>query len=180
MDVLNRNNSLLVNAVKELKAQMNTVLTHPAAPSTSTPVQPAPPTVSSASHPKIADPPKFKGKTQDLMVEQWLQKLGIWFQYQNIVKDEDKITTALLFLEGGAQSYMDDYAEKAAEGHHLGTWDVFVDRLRSGYRELAPEKSAQQSLEELCAKTHVSISSFAENFHRLAIKSGYSDIELIR
>ena len=133
MDVLNHNNSLLVNAVKELKAQMNTVLTHPAAPSTLTPVQPAPPTVSSASRPKIADPPKFKGKTQDLMVEQWLQKLGIWFWYQNIVKDEDKITTALLFLEGGAQSYMDDYAEKAAEGHHLGTWDVFVDQLRSGY-----------------------------------------------
>ena len=28
MDVLNHNNSLLVNAVKELKAQMNTILTH--------------------------------------------------------------------------------------------------------------------------------------------------------
>ena len=74
---------------------------------------------------------------------------------------------------------MDDYAEKAAEGDYLGTWDVFVDQLQSGYQELAPEKSAQQSLEELCAKTHVSISSFVENFHHLAIKSGYSDIELI-
>ena len=133
MDVLNHNNSLLVNAVKELKVQMNMILTCPAAPTASTPAQPAPLTASSASYPKIADPPKFKGKTQDLTVEQWLQKLGIWSWCQNIVKDEDKITTALLFLEGGAQSYMGDYAEKAAEGDHLGAWDVFVNQLRSGY-----------------------------------------------
>ena len=179
MDVLNCNNSLLVNAVKELKVQMNTILTCPVAPSVSTPVQPTLPTASSASHPKIADPPKFKGKTQDLTVEQWLQKLSIWFWYQNIVKDKDKITTTLLFLEGGAQSYMDDYAKKAAKGCYLGTWDVFVNWLRSGYQELAPEKSAQQSLEELCTETNVSISLFAENFYHLAIKSSYSDIELI-
>ena len=65
MDVLNCNNSLLVNVVKELKVQMNTILTCPAAPSALTPVQPALPTVSSASHPKIADPPKFKGKANE-------------------------------------------------------------------------------------------------------------------
>ena len=111
----------------------DTILTCPVTLSALTPAQPALPTASSASFPKIADPPRFKGKTQDLTVEQWLQKLGIWFWYQNIVKDEDKITIALLFLEGGAQSYMDDYAKKAAEGDHLGTWDVFVDWLRSGY-----------------------------------------------
>ena len=79
MDVLNCNNLLLINVVKELKVQMNTILTCPAVPSVSTPVQPAPPTASSASLPKIVDPPKFKGKTQDLTVEQWLQKPSIWF-----------------------------------------------------------------------------------------------------
>ena len=68
--VLNCNNSLLVNAVKKLKVQMNMILTCPAILSALTPAQPAPPIASSASSPKIADPPKFKGKTQDLTVEQ--------------------------------------------------------------------------------------------------------------
>ena len=72
MDVLNCNNSLLVNVVKELKVQMNTILTHPAIPSASTPVQPVPPTASSASCSNIVDPSKFKGKTHNLIVEQWL------------------------------------------------------------------------------------------------------------
>ena len=74
---------------------------------------------------------------------------------------------------------MDDYAQKAAEGNPLGTWTDFVAHLHSGYRELAPEKSAQQSLEEHCAKSHSSLTMFAENFHCFAIKSGYSDVELI-
>ena len=85
------------------------------------------------SRPKIGDPPKFKGKTREMTVEQWLQKLGIWFRYQNTTTDDDKITTALLFLEGGAQAYMDDYAQKAADGISLGTWDDFVRRLHNGY-----------------------------------------------
>nr|VWP00581.1 Uncharacterized protein [Ganoderma boninense] len=172
-DVLNQNHGL-VNAIKQLQAQVNSLASHP----TGTRSQGTP--THAPSRPKIADPPKFKGKTPDLTVEQWFQKLGIWFRYQNITSEDDKITTALLFLEGGAQSYMDDYAQRAAEGVPLGTWNNFANRLRSGYRELAPEKSAQQSLEEHCRKSHASLALFAENFRRFAIKSGYSDVELIR
>ncbi|KAM5530890.1 hypothetical protein V8D89_015422 [Ganoderma adspersum] len=62
---------------------------------------------------------------------------------------------------------------------HLATWTDFVAHLHNGYRELAPKKSAQQSLEEHCAKSHLSLTTFAENFRRFAIKSGYSDVELI-
>ena len=172
-DVLNQNHGTLVNAIKQLQAHVNSLATHPTGTrSHDTPAH-------TPSRPKITDPPKFKGKTLDLTVEQWFQKLGIWFRYQNITSEDDKITTALLFLEGGAQSYMDDYAQKAAEGVPLGTWNNFVNRLRSGYRELAPEKSAQQSLEEHCRKSHASLALFAENFRRFAIKSGYSDVELI-
>ncbi|KAI1783209.1 hypothetical protein LXA43DRAFT_1187130 [Ganoderma leucocontextum] len=177
MEVLNNNTMMLVNVVKDLRTQVASLTARP-----TTVHAHAPSTTGSSGgthRPRIADPPKFKGKTQDLTVEQWFQKLGIWFRYQNITADEDRITTALLFLEGGAQSYMDDYAQKAADNTPLGTWTSFVDRLKSGYRELAPEKSAQQSLEELCAKSHSSIASFAENFRRFAIKSGYSDVELI-
>ena len=175
-DVLNRNLETLVNVIKQLQAQVNTLATQPA----NSRSQASTSSASSGSRPKIADPPKFKGKTQDLTVEQWFQKLGIWFRYQNILADDDKITTALLFLEGGAQSYMDDYAQKASDGNPLGTWTDFAARLRSGYRELAPEKSAQQSLKEHCAKSHSSLTMFAENFRCFAIKSGYSDVELIR
>lgn len=136
---------------------------------------------SSKSRPKVADPPKYKGnKSSDITLEQWLQKLGVWFRYQGIVLDDDKITTALMYLEGGAHSYMDDYAEKAALGDTLGTWQNFIDRLKSGYRQLSPEKSAQQSLDELCSKQHSSMATFAEGFRLHAVKSGYSDVELIR
>ena len=75
---------------------------------------------------------------------------------------------------------MDDYAQKASDGNPLGTWTDFAARLRSRYRELAPEKLAQQSLKEHCAKSHSSLTVFAENFHNFAIKSGYSDIKLIQ
>nr|VWP02187.1 Uncharacterized protein [Ganoderma boninense] len=126
-DVLNQNHGTLVNAIKQLQAQVNSLASHPTGiRSHGTPAH-------APSRPKIADPPKFKGKTPDLTVEQWFQKLGIWFRYQNITSEDDKITTALLFLEGGAQSYMDDYAQRAAEGVPLGTWNNFANRLQSGH-----------------------------------------------
>ena len=138
-------------------------------------------TGTTSSRPKVAEPPKYKGnRASDITLEQWLQKIGLWFRHHNINQDAEKITTALMYLEGGAQSYMDDYIEKAAEGVELGSWEDFVGRLKSGYRQLAPEKSAQQSLEELCAKNHSSMAKFAEDFRRFASKSGYSDTELIR
>ena len=62
MDVLNCNNSLLVNVVKELKVQINIVFTCPATLSNSTLTQPAPATTSPASCPKIADPPSLKAR----------------------------------------------------------------------------------------------------------------------
>lgn len=75
---------------------------------------------------------------------------------------------------------MDDYAEKASLGQALGTWQVFIDRLKIGYRQLSPEKTAQQSLDDLCGKKHSSMATFAESFRLHAVKSGYSDVELIR
>lgn len=175
-DVLNNNHGVLTGVIKRLQAQVNTLAARPAP----THGQVSSSNTQGGSRPKIGDPPKFKGKTREMTVEQWLQKLGIWFRYQNTTTDDDKITTALLFLEGGAQAYMDDYAQKAADGISLGTWDDFVRRLHNGYRELAPEKSAQRALEEHCNKQHPSLAAFAENFLHHAIKSGYSDVELIR
>ena len=129
---------------------------------------------------KVAEPPKYKGnKGSDITLEQWLQKIGLWLRHCNVTDDNDKILMALMYLEGGAQSYMDDYIDKAANELPLGSWQNFVDRLKSGYRQLAPERAAQQSLEDLCRKSHSSMASFAEDFRRFASKSGYADVELI-
>lgn len=135
---------------------------------------------SGSGKPKVGEPPKYKGnKTGDLTLEQWLQKIGIWFRHHDITKDDAKIVTALMYLEGGAHSFMDDYVEKASAGLFLGSWQTFVDRLKSGYRQMSPKKSAQQSLQELCTKQHSSMAAFAKKFRLYASKSGYSDVELI-
>ena len=78
-------------------------------------------TTKSKQHLKVADPPKYKKNKSDLTLKQWLQKLSIWFRYQNITLDEDKIIAALMFIEGGVQSFMDDYTQKAANGTALST-----------------------------------------------------------
>ncbi|EJF56249.1 hypothetical protein DICSQDRAFT_30529, partial [Dichomitus squalens LYAD-421 SS1] len=130
---------------------------------------------------KASEPPKYKGnKGSDITLEQWLQKMGLWFRVQNITTDDDKITLALMYLEGGAHDYVEDYVETASNGGALGTWADFINRLKAGYRQLAPEKTAQTSLEEWCSKTHSTVIQFAENFRRYASKSGYADVELIR
>ena len=85
-----------------------------------------------------------------------------------------------MYLEGGALDFVSDYVDNASEGFALGSWSDFVDRLKASYRQLAPEKTAQASLEEWCAKIHPSVIQFAENFRRFASKSGYSNVELIR
>ncbi|EJF63985.1 hypothetical protein DICSQDRAFT_27490, partial [Dichomitus squalens LYAD-421 SS1] len=126
-------------------------------------------------------PPKYKGnKGSDITLEQWLQKMGLWFRVQKITTDDDKITLALMYLEGGAHDYVEDYVETASNGGTLGSWTDFVNRLKAGYRQLAPEKTTQTSLEEWCSKSHSTVIQFAENFRRYASKSGYADVELIR
>ena len=86
---------------------------------------------------------------------------------------------ALMFLEGGPLSYMSEYALRAGNMEDLGTWDEFIQRLGTGYRAYAPEKTARAKLEEHCAKKHASLTAFSEEFRLHAHKSGYSDAELI-
>ena len=177
-DVLNTNVLLVVEKYKELAAKVNNVVTHPPAGSAPITISAQAPT---ASKVKASEPPKFKGnKGSDITLEQWLQKMGLWFRIQNVTADDDRITLALMYLEGGALDFVSDYVDNASEGFALGSWSDFVDRLKAGYRQLAPEKTAQASLEEWCTKIHPSVIQFAENFRRFASKSGYSNVELIR
>ncbi|TBU36369.1 hypothetical protein BD309DRAFT_1024389, partial [Dichomitus squalens] len=181
LEVLNRNNTELVKQYKELAAKF-TQLEQGLSTRTTLSISTAPaPVVSQASRIKASEPPKYKGnKGSDITLEQWLQKMGLWFCVQNITTDDNKITLALMYLEGGAHDYVKDYVETASSGRTLGSWTDFVNRLKAGYRQLAPEKTAQTSLEEWCSKSHSTVIQFAENFRRYASKSGYADVELIQ
>lgn len=137
---------------------------------TSSTVQPQRPRI------KIAEPPHYSGKGS---LEDWLQQLGIWMRWNEINDDEHKITTALLHLEGGAFTYMSEYATKAAARQALGTWEDFVDMLKVNYRTLDPDKDVQQHLKEICAKTYPTMVSFAEQFHQWATKTNLGHTALI-
>jgi len=185
---LHTNQEVLTNAVRQLSATVSSLkdeitkmrlvqVFQPQAAANTTSSAPA----RTSTKPKVAEPPVYKGnKAGDINLEQWLQKMGIWFRYQGIYTDDEKIVTGLMYLGGGVHQFMDDYAEKASAGLFLGSWQTFVDRLKSGYRQMSPEKSAQQSLDEICNKSHQSMAKFAEGFRLHATRSGYSDVELIR
>ncbi|KZT11117.1 uncharacterized protein LAESUDRAFT_754811 [Laetiporus sulphureus 93-53] len=125
---------------------------------------------------KIAEPPHYSGKGS---LEDWLQQLGIWMRWNEINNDEHKITTALLHLEGGALTYMSEYATRAAARQALGTWEDFVDILKVNYRTLNPDKDAQQHLKDICGKTYPTMVSFAEQFRQWATKTNLEHTALI-
>ena len=127
-------------------------------------------------HVKIAEPPHYSGKGS---LEDWLQQLGIWMRWNEINDDERRITMALLHLEGGAFTYMSEYATRAAARQSLGTWQDFVDILKVNYRTLDPDKDAQQHLKEICTKTYPTMVSFAEKFRQWATKTNLGHTALI-
>ncbi|EJF55582.1 hypothetical protein DICSQDRAFT_175727, partial [Dichomitus squalens LYAD-421 SS1] len=101
LEVLNRNNTELVKWYKELAAKF-TQLEQGLSTRTTLGISTTPvPVVSQALRIKASEPPKYKGnKGSDITLEQWLQKMGLWFRVQNITTDNDKITLALMYLEG--------------------------------------------------------------------------------
>ncbi|KZT07961.1 uncharacterized protein LAESUDRAFT_758089 [Laetiporus sulphureus 93-53] len=125
---------------------------------------------------KIAEPPHYSGKGS---LEDWLQQLGIWMWWNEINDDERKITTVLLHLEGGAFTYMSEYATNAAAWQVLGTWEDFVNILKVNYRMLDPDKDVQQHLKEICAKTYPTMVFFTKQFWQWATKMNLGHTTLI-
>jgi hypothetical protein len=199
--VLDHNQSQLVTALRQVSVDNATlhgriialekevlVLKSAPAPVTGTSIftphaAPAPVTPTGLSQPhllRIPAPPKFSSNTKDLLLESWLQSIGVWFRYYNMTNDHACIISALNLLEGGAALFMDEYSKQVSIGNTLGTWDDFVKRLETGYWNIAPEKYAQEQLDKICRKKHDSLSQFAEQFRLHASKSNYSNVELIR
>jgi hypothetical protein len=150
----------------------------PPAPSSA----PAVPSAPSSQHTRVRvnSPPKFSGNDKKQTLEHWLRQIGVWMRFNAITSDKQRITTALMHLEGGVLEYCNMFLQAASLGQPLGTWDAFVKFLETGYRDMAPAKRAQELLKQHCSKKHESISKFAEDFCSLAVKSKYSDVELIR
>jgi hypothetical protein len=85
-----------------------------------------------------------------------------------------------MYLEGGAQQFMTDYADWAARGLPLGTWMAFEAKLQSRYQQILPQHAAQQKLAEICSKKHGSLLTFVEKFQQYAALTRFSDADLIQ
>jgi hypothetical protein len=145
------------------------------------PVVPPVPAAAPSSHtclPRM-DVPKFSGNTKDQTLEDWVMKMHVYFRHQKVTNDEDRITIALMALEGHLHSYMQEYSMAISKNLQLGTWAEFLSKLETGYKDLAPEKRAQQNLDKVDSKKYTDVRSFAKDFRIWAPKSGYSDVELI-
>ncbi|TBU36312.1 hypothetical protein BD309DRAFT_1024436 [Dichomitus squalens] len=173
LEVLNRNNTELVKQYKELTAKFTQLEQGLSNRTTFGTTTASAPVVSQASRIKAPEPPKYKGNkgsdTQTMVTED--EPLVLCSEHHHGRRQD--------YLEGGAHDYVEDYVETASNSGALGTWADFINRLKAGYCQPAPGKTAQTSLEEWCSKTHSTVIQFAENFRRYASKSGYADVELI-
>ncbi|KZT05117.1 uncharacterized protein LAESUDRAFT_760566 [Laetiporus sulphureus 93-53] len=111
--------------------------------------------------------------------ETWFTNLLIWLDYNHFTDDKDKIQQANAHLKGGAALYMKEYAIKLASGQDIGTWAEYTRKLEMAYKMLDPKHTAQAMLNAHCATRHKTMIAFAENFRAYALKSGYSDENLI-
>jgi hypothetical protein len=74
---------------------------------------------------------------------------------------------------------MQEYSMAISKNLQLGTWAEFLSKLKTGYKDLAPEKRAQQNLNKVDSRKYTNVRSFAKDFRIWAPKSGYSDVKLI-
>jgi hypothetical protein len=145
------------------------------------PIAPVAPVAAPSLHTRLLrmDVPKFSGNTKDQTLEDWVMKMHMYFRHQKVTNDEDRITIALMALEGHPHLYMQEYSMAISKNLQLGMWAEFLSKLETGYKDLAPEKRAQQNLDKVDSKKYTNVRSFAEDFRIWAPKSGYSNVELI-
>jgi hypothetical protein len=151
------------------------------APAPVAPAAPPVPAAAPSSHTRLPhmDVPKFSGNTKDQTLEDWVMKMHVYFRHQKVTNDKDHITITLMALEGHPHLYMQEYSMAISKNLQLGTWAEFLSKLETSYKDLAPEKRAQQNLDKVDSKKYTNVRSFAEDFCIWAPKSGYSDVELI-
>jgi hypothetical protein len=110
------------------------------------------------------DIPKFSGNTKDQTLEDWVMKMHVYFWHQKVTNNKDQITIVLMALKGHPHLYMQEYSMAISKNLQLGTWVEFLSKLKTGYKDLAPEKHAQQNLDKVDSKKYTNIRSFAKDF----------------
>jgi hypothetical protein len=151
------------------------------APAPVAPVVPPVPAAAPSLHtclPRM-DVPKFSGNTKDQTLEDWVMKMHVYFQHQKVTNDKDRITIVLMALKGHPHLYMQEYSMAISKNLQLGTWAEDLSKLKTGYKDLALEKRAQQNLDKVDSKKYTDVCSFAKDFRIWAPKSSYLDVELI-
>jgi hypothetical protein len=93
------------------------------APALVAPAAPVAPVAAPSSHtclPRM-DVPKFSGNTKDQTLEDWVMKMHVYFHHQKVTNNEDRITIALMALEGHPHLYMQEYSMAISKNLQLGT-----------------------------------------------------------
>jgi hypothetical protein len=185
LDALNTTQQSLVKVITEMNQRLatlqtqlnNTAFTTPAPGPTF--AQAAAAAIPQSTRIKLPEPPKFSGDIKTLSLEDWRRQMIAWLGHNNVTDAKQRIEFTLYFLQGGTRAFMEKYYNAAEKGIPLGTFEEFMTELERGYRNLAPEKEAQEALDKIDRKHYSSIVSFAADFRSAAIRSKYSDSELI-
>jgi hypothetical protein len=140
------------------------------------------------SQAKIALPKKFSGKKEDL--NPFLAAMELYHRYNanTFDKEEDKILSAMMTMEGDAlawaEPFMSDWLEhggnkkKTRDGTDevFESWAKYKERIRATFGEVDAEKTAQRKL--LALRQTSSASQFAADFQRLSARLGWDDAAL--
>jgi hypothetical protein len=80
-------------------------------------------TTSSISHlAKNAAPSKFSGNTDKIHFDTWINQLQLYLLATNTTSDQDKVMTAMGFIEGNAMEQMRDYWGNMITTQTCHTW----------------------------------------------------------
>jgi hypothetical protein len=131
---------------------------------------------------KVAEPPLFSGANGKTTLQKWLNKISLWCNSQGIATDQQKIMTALTWLEGAAAKYMQPWYNKNTLGQPLGLWSDFVLELQGIYGMRDEKAGARKEIEQLFRNkslAHNNFINYAKKFRTLAQLSELEDSYLI-
>ncbi|KAG8813812.1 hypothetical protein FRC17_001410 [Serendipita sp. 399] len=123
---------------------------------------------------KPKEPPIFDG-TGD--VDEWRDHMELYFKTCGAFTNDNKVTTALPYLQGKANKAVTDYYEKIRRGEDLGAWDDMFTRIRRHFVTGDEGMAAELALNGIKCGTD-SIPSYNARFNRLAKKAGLADSTL--
>ncbi|KAJ3577041.1 hypothetical protein NP233_g61 [Leucocoprinus birnbaumii] len=127
---------------------------------------------------KVPEPPTFAGSENKMHLEDWLNQVALYCSATGIINDHQKIVCALTRLRAPATTYMKAYFNNVQENLDLGTWDSFVQELKSIYGQRDDKEGAKKELTQLWANKDLAKKNFikyVEHYRTLARIVNYTD-----